>query len=128
MEVKTKLFELSNEYFALSCDRDQFLWRSIHYQTVKASKMHDEIYIYITKPDKGSGVVILNKKDYLDKMQVILSDSAKFKRIGPFDSCDNTMKVEAKTQRWLLSLYKSHFISKDVYNRVRPVGSQRPRM
>jgi len=31
--------------------------------------------IIITKPDKGSGVVILNKNEYNDKMITILNDT-----------------------------------------------------
>lgn len=57
--------------------------------------------MYITKPDKGSGAVILNKKD-LDKMNNILSDHTKI--IGPADMCDNTSKIEPRTQRWLLCI------------------------
>ena len=38
-------------------------------------KDHD---IVITKPDKGNGVVILNRNDYVDKMHKILDDRTKF--------------------------------------------------
>ena len=38
--------------------------------------MNEEILI--TKPDKGAGVVILNKNDYNDKMKTILNDTTKF--------------------------------------------------
>lgn len=61
-------------------------------------------------------------------MAIVLNDSSKFKGIGPANICDNTIKLEARTQRWLLSVYKNNLISKDVYNRLRPVGSQLPKM
>ena len=35
--------------------------------------------IIVTGPDKGSGVVIMNKSDYIKKMEEILGDSTKFK-------------------------------------------------
>ena len=39
--------------------------------------------IIITKPDKGSGIVILNKNDFIDKMLGILDDLSKFEKLGP---------------------------------------------
>ena len=54
--------------------------------------------ILITKPDKGSGVVILNKSDYVNKMECILSDISKFKLFGPVSEFDKTGKNEAKLQ------------------------------
>ena len=38
--------------------------------------------IVIMKPDKGNGIVILNKEDYNSKMQDIISDTIKFKIIN----------------------------------------------
>ena len=35
--------------------------------------------IIITRPDKGNGIVIMNKQDYLSKMYDILNDQTKFK-------------------------------------------------
>ena len=37
--------------------------------------------IIITRPDKGNGVVLLNKIDYITKMENILQDSTKFTRV-----------------------------------------------
>ena len=37
--------------------------------------------LIITKPDKGRGVVILNKTDYINKTNEILRDDTKFKKI-----------------------------------------------
>lgn len=84
--------------------------------------------MYITKLDKGSGVVILNRPDYLDKMANIWKDSSEFKMIGPHSMCDYTNRAEVRTQRLFLSAYKNKLISNDINNRVSPVGSQRPRI
>ena len=43
--------------------------------------------ITISRPDKGRGVVILNRFDYLDKMNNILSDTSKFQKVN----CDNVL-------------------------------------
>ena len=88
--------------------------------------MNEEILI--TKPDKGAGVVILNKNDYNDKMKTILNDTTKFLDLGPVTNNDNTAKIESRIQRRLLQLRKEYLISKQVYEAIRPTGSQRPRM
>ena len=51
------------------------------FEAIKSLRLNSDIMI--TKPDKGSGVVILNKTDYLTKMNSILNDSSKFQNIGP---------------------------------------------
>ena len=72
--------------------------------------------IIIKKPDKGSGVVILNKNEYNDKVMTILNDTTKFIDLGPATSNDNTAKIETQIQRRLLQLNKEKLITKK--NRV----------
>jgi len=76
--------------------------------------------IYITRADKGRAVVILDKLDYIIKMEDILSDTKTFTRL---DS-DPTIKKEERLQRKLLKLKDSGFITENEYNFARPVGSQ----
>ena len=84
--------------------------------------------IIITKPDKGSGVVLLNKSDYVDKMNDILNDQSKFKRLGTVSSNDNTASIVSRLQKRLLDLVKADLMPKWIYDAIRPTGSQRPRM
>ena len=84
--------------------------------------------IIITKPDKGSGVVLLNKSDYVDNMNEILDDQSKFKRPGPVFSNDNTASIESRLQKRLLDLVKADPMPKWIYDVIRPTGSQRPRI
>ena len=84
--------------------------------------------IIITKPNKGSGIVILNKNEYNDKMMTILNDANKFLDFGPVTSNDNTAKIETQIQRRLLQLNKEELISNTEYKAIRPTGSQQPRM
>ena len=84
--------------------------------------------ILITKPNKGAGVVILNKNDYNDKMKTILNDTTKFLDLGPVTNKDDTAKIELRIPRRLLQLRKECLISKQVYEAIRPTSSQRPRM
>ena len=80
------------------------------------------------KPDKGSGVVILNKKDYIKKMEAILHDKEKFAKFGDVETQDKTAKLERKIQKRLLELVNSKVLATEIYDRIRPTGSQRPQM
>ena len=92
------------------------------------TKLQKNESITITKPDKDSGVVILNKSDYTNKMNNILHDETKFKRVGPASTCDNTAAIESRLQKRLLELFKAKLIPEEIYRFIRPTGSQRPRM
>ena len=88
------------------------------------------LYVLIvhTKPDKGSGIVILNRSEYDKKIVAILFDVTKFECLWPVNEFDNTTQNEIKLQRRLLQLVKSDDLPKTVYEVIRPTGSQRPRM
>ena len=58
--------------------------------------------IIVTKPDKGKGVVILNKTDYIEKTNVILEDESKFKKIN-----ENWFKVILRQEDKLNRLLRS---------------------
>ena len=73
-----------------------------------------------TKPDKGSGVVIMNKNDFIDKMLVILDDPSKFEKLEPTSSNDNTANIELKLHKRLLELFKEDSIPKSLYQNIRP--------
>ena len=75
--------------------------------------------IIVTRPDKGRGVVVMDKNDYISKMNVILSDRTKF--TPRFD--DPTLKRENSLKRLLLRLKNEHLISDAFYNTARPTGS-----
>ena len=55
--------------------------------------MREEESIVILKPDRGAGVVIMDKKEYHQKIEIILSDTSKFKRVGPASKFDRTEKI-----------------------------------
>ena len=60
-------------------------------------------------------------------MDAILEDTNKFLKLGDF-SFDESQKLENKLQKRLLELFRRKFTLKEVYEFIRPVGSQRPRM
>jgi len=50
--------------------------------------------IIVTKPDKGKGVVVLNRTDYVSKMDDILSDASKFSLSSNDDNLHNLTKFQ----------------------------------
>ena len=48
--------------------------------------------------------------------------------MGSVDQHDNTAKTEEKLQKHFLELVNQKFLTRNVYDRIRPTGSQRPRM
>ena len=78
----------------------------------------------ITRPDKGRGVVILNKADYDAKMVDILSDTSKFRKIELQDHFKYTIKIEDKINRHLKKFVTNKSITQPQYNELYCSGTQ----
>ena len=76
--------------------------------------------------DKGSGVVILNRKDYVDKLKVVLSDSSKFK--VDFQQTDTTEKAEKAVGSSIRKLLEEGYIDSETRDRIHLTDSTTPRM
>ena len=96
----------------------------------------------ITRPDKGKGVVIVAKEEYINKMKEILSDRSKFKQIksNPVDTLKkkanklidrlNAVMGDIKLPK-IIGDYKPGYIYGNVKthkpgNPLRPIISQIP--
>ena len=91
------------------------------YQAIKC--LHRNEKILITRPDKGSGIVILNKSDYVTKMLSILNDASKFECLGQAVMTDRTATIETKLQNRLQELLNTEQLPKQVYDELHPTGS-----
>ena len=80
--------------------------------------------IIITRPDKGRGMVIMNKNDYLSKMHAILNDSSKFKCLF----VDPTITRENSLANLLRRLKKQGHFSEQSHHMARPSGSNPGRL
>ena len=78
-------------------------------QTLKA--LSQDKTVVVTRPDKGRGIVILNKQDYIEKINSILSDTTIFEEI----EYDLTIKHENKLNSKLLELKNEEFITPEEY-------------
>ena len=70
----------------------------------------------------------MKKSDYVTKMGNILNDAPKFECLGPVATAERIVTIETKFQNQLRELLNLEQLPKQVYDEVRPTGSQRPRM
>jgi predicted GIY-YIG superfamily endonuclease len=80
--------------------------------------------VVFCKPDKGNGVVIMDKDDYVQKVQSLISDKKKFKLLKD----DPTEPRESSLQKFLRYLKNTGAISEETLNKVRPCGSNPSRI
>ena len=91
-QIKAHLSYLANSYFYTYKSSPPILRRHCVFRNLRKNKD-----IVITKPDKGNGVVILDRKLYDSAIQEIISDTSKFEKLNE----DPTLKREALLQRFL---------------------------
>ena len=91
--LKARLTDLVQLYCGGEIDSRDFAFYGECFQALNS--LHSNKNIVITKPDKGSGVVILNQNDFIDKIQVILDNPSKFVKLGPASSNNNTANIES---------------------------------
>ena len=84
-------------------------------QALNSLRLNNDISI--NKSDKNSGVV-MDKSDYIFKMEKFLHDTTKFEFIGPSCDYDNTAKVESKIQHRLQQLNKDVLLPPSVYEAI----------
>ncbi|CAF3906737.1 unnamed protein product [Rotaria sp. Silwood1] len=80
--------------------------------------------ILITKPDKDPGVVLLDRNDYIEKLENILSDNKKFKLLNedPTISCENTLT------NVLRQMKNEEYLTQQECKYIKPVGSVSARL
>ena len=96
---RTRLAGIAEEYFVTPNNREGFSLQQEHFYTIRPLKKNDDLVI--THLDKGKGVVILKRKDYIEKMLDILSHTSKFKRVGPSAQFDGMARIERSLQNML---------------------------
>ena len=125
-ECIANLSSIAHRFAASRIDRTGYPLKTQHMEAIRNLKNNKKIVI--TRPDKGDGVVLLNKEDYVEKMKAILGDTSKFEHIGDADTKDRTLQQERALQAFLLRACKNKHLPESVYDRIRPSGSTRPRM
>ena len=113
-KLKAALSHLANSYIA--SHRVSHNDRKV-LQVLKSLKRNKKIVIL--KPDKGNGVVILDRTVYDNSILNIISDSSKFKKLKN----DPTLLREGQLQQFLCNLKKNNEIDNIIYDKIYPSGS-----
>ena len=116
--IRSELSHLAHTYVNFKPGKSSLKKHSI----LKKLKANNKIII--TKPDKGTGVVIIDKDVYVKSMRELLSDSKKFKILKE----DLTIYRQGQLQRRLLKLKKKGFFNQETYNKIYPNGSKPARL
>ena len=80
--------------------------------------------IVILRPDKGDGVVIINRRSYDQEVLNIINDREKSQQLNK----DPTITHENKLQRTLREIKREGHLYQVTYERIYPRGSQPARM
>ena len=94
-QIKVHLSYLANSYFYNYQPSPRILCQHRVLRNLRENKN-----IVITKPDKGNGVVIFDRKLYNNAIEEMISDTSKFEKLNE----DPTLKREASLQRLLRTL------------------------
>ena len=81
MTFKANLVAMAHNYANIKLEKNLMLDTNKMSDVIKSIKKNDKIVL--AKPDKGSGIVVLDKTEYLRKMLEILVDKTKFVKVGP---------------------------------------------
>ena len=136
---RLKSYKLAENYYfnsVIECVRNI---AHKHYYGFKSRKVNSPIFkkddfkllkdlgkktdLVICKPDKGNGVVLLNKSDYVSKMQNIISDGNKFVKLKYEEISTVTTKLEDKIIRLVNKLIFLGTISKEDATCLKHTGS-----
>ena len=77
--------------------------------------------LVIVRPNKGNGIAILDKIEYINKVELLLSDMSKFKKLDD-DLLDHCIKRKGQPIRFLKHTpVKNQSISESVYHDLSPI-------
>ncbi|KAA3681436.1 uncharacterized protein DEA37_0010760 [Paragonimus westermani] len=120
---KSRLVDLAHQYQRTHISQ-QCLQNKEHINQLKEIRKNTELIIL--PQDKGSGVVLLNRADYINKMYSILSGTSKF--VIDEDQTDAVQNAERQINRALKNLHHKGLIEQTNLKKLSPKGSVTPIM
>ena len=117
--LRAELLQLANLYYSKYKPSTQTLKK---HGILK--KLRENKDIVIAYPDKGNGVIIMNRKDYDKAMCELLEDNSKFRKIKK----DPTLLKEGQLQRFIRTLKKQGVFDDSTYEKIYRVRSQPSRL
>ena len=112
--VKTELFAFTYSYVVIF--DTQFLHDKNKTKALKQLRQD----CVILKPDKGNGIVLINKTEYNLEMKKLLSDRSKIKVIQK----DPTLTRLKTGQNYVNTMFKRNEISEEEKKQLRPMAAQ----
>ena len=122
---KSSLKHLAMSTFYNYKPESQYLLSKDEYNILK--NLAKDKSIIVMKPDKGNGIVLLDKNVYVEKMNLILSDRNKFQVIEK-DPFKCIFQLEDKVNRVLNKLCNSGCFTKEVLRSLQASGSNPGRL
>ena len=117
-QLKSKLKNISYSYiYSYDFSKQKNILSKDEWKALTDLRNHDSIII--TKPDKGNGVVIISRLDYLNKMKHLISDTTKFKELQH----NPTKFREESLSTYLRKLRKDRIIDDATFYKILPSGS-----
>ena len=128
-------FELSSSQFENALRTDILHLANSYYSNYRPSlntlkkqkilaKLRRNKDIVVIRPDKGNGVVVMDRVIHNQQMHALLNGKNKFKKLSE----DPTKLHEGQLQRYLRELKKTQFLDDATYERIYPSGSQPSRL
>ena len=114
-ELKASLSNLANVYLSTYKPTKNTLKK--HGILKRLRKNKD---IVTTRPDRGSGVVILDKQFYKEKILRLISDVNKFRKLNE----DPALTREGQLQRFLRKIKDKGLFDDNTYKKIYPSGSK----
>ena len=78
--------------------------------TLKTKFLHENKDIFVTKADKGNITLLMNRSDYIAKMEILLNDTNNYRLIND----DPTLKLNKCTQEILNNWRIKRYLGKDI--------------
>ena len=118
---KSTIVHCSNKLMHCKPDNNKLLSKA-HHQNLR--NLLTDPDTLLTRPDKGSKIAIMNKRDYVDKIESILSDTTKFQHLPNYQ--DHSNNIELDITSLFKKLKEKGGISSQTYETIRPTGSRTP--
>ena len=117
-QLKSKLKNISYSYiYSYDFSKQKNILSKDEWKALTDLRNDDSIII--TKPDKGNGVVIISRLDYLNKMKHLISDTTKFKELQH----NPTKSREESLSTYLRKLRNDKIIDDATFYKILPSGS-----
>ena len=122
-ELKGRLKCIANKYYYNFKPHKNIcpLFNKNHLISLKSLASDKDLYI--TKPDKGQGVVILNKLDYINKVHDVIDDASTFTKLTITEQ-QLVTKLEDKLNNQLRKLKANGSLPDSFYDKAYSSGSK----